>query len=191
MRRLLAVWNPSSTSSPPHSESFYRPLSTSLEQCLLYLNQQRSSLQQRSMNLIKVPRNQWNFGSYFVSTSSDFIIGEHYSNYQCTFSTVATGIAVFLSALELTSVGTALPTIVEDIGGADFIWIGSAYALASSAFMPASGGLSNIFGRRAVMLSSIAFFAIGSALAGVARNMNMLIAARGSQRSLPSFEVTF
>jgi MFS family permease len=86
---------------------------------------------------------------------------------------------VFLSALELTSVGTALPTIVKDIGGADFIWIGSAYAVASSAFMPASGGLSNIFGRQPIMLISIAFFAIGSALGGAAQNMNMLIAARG------------
>ena len=118
-------------------------------------------------NPIKVPRNPWSSGSYFVSTPPDFNIDKHYSNHQNTFL-VATGIAVFLSALELTSVGTALPTIVEDIGGADFIWIGSAYALASSAFMPASGGLSNIFGRRAVMLSSIAFFAIGSALAGAA-----------------------
>lgn len=88
--------------------------------------------------------------------------------------------AVFLSALELTSVGTALPTIVEDLDGANFIWVGSAYALASSAFMPASGGLSNIFGRRTVMLVAIAFFAAGSAVGGAAQSMNMLIAARGS-----------
>lgn len=87
--------------------------------------------------------------------------------------------ALFLSALEFSSVGTALPTIVEDLQGADFIWVGSAYALSSSAFMPASGGLSNIFGRRAVMLVSIALFAAGSAVAGAAQSMNMLIAARG------------
>lgn len=87
--------------------------------------------------------------------------------------------ALFLSALELTSVGTALPTIVEDLEGKGFIWVGSAYALSSSALMPASGGLSNIFGRRFVMLVAIAFFAAGSAVAGAAQSMNMLIAARG------------
>lgn len=89
--------------------------------------------------------------------------------------------SLFLSALELTSVGTALPTIVTDIGGADFIWIGSAYALSQAAFMPACGSLSNIFGRRPLMLFSILFFCIGSALGGAAQNMNMLIAARGTQ----------
>ena len=94
-------------------------------------------------------------------------------------SLVGTSTALFLSALELTSVGTALPTIVEDLRGADFLWIGSAYALASAAFMPASGGLSNIFGRRAVMLSAITIFSIGSALGKATWSMNMLIGARG------------
>ena len=51
--------------------------------------------------------------------------------------------------------------------------------------MPASGGLSNIFGRQPLMLASIGFFTVGSAIAGAAQNMNMLIAARGAS-SLPS-----
>lgn len=87
--------------------------------------------------------------------------------------------AVFLSALELSIVGTALPTIVHDLQGDNFVWVGSAYALTSAAFMPTAGGLSNIFGRRALMLNSIAFFTTGAAIAGSARSMNMLIAARG------------
>jgi len=87
--------------------------------------------------------------------------------------------AVFLSALELSIVGTALPTIVHDLQGDHFVWVGSAYALTSAAFMPTAGGLSNIFGRRALMLNSIAFFTAGAAIAGSARSMNMLIAARG------------
>lgn len=88
--------------------------------------------------------------------------------------------AVFLSALELSSVSTALPTIVNDLNGSDFIWVGSAYALSSAAFMPPTGGLSNVFGRRAVMMWSIGLFAAGSAIAGAAQSMNMLIAARGT-----------
>ena len=46
-----------------------------------------------------------------------------------------------------TSVSTALPTIVEALHGKDFAWVGSAYTLGSTAFMPMSGGLAEIFGR--------------------------------------------
>ena len=87
--------------------------------------------------------------------------------------------ATLLSALDLTAVSTALPTITADLNGAEnFVWVGSAYALSSTAILPLSGGLADIFGRRPVMLLAIAFFSIGSALAGAAQNMNMLIAAR-------------
>ncbi|KAF8314987.1 MFS general substrate transporter [Clavulina sp. PMI_390] len=89
--------------------------------------------------------------------------------------------SVFLAALEFSSVGTALPTIVKALNGTDFIWVGSAYALASAASMPPAGGLSNIFGRKPLMLGSIALFALGSALAGAAQSMNMLVAARAVQ----------
>ncbi|CCO37823.1 hypothetical protein BN14_12420 [Rhizoctonia solani AG-1 IB] len=60
---------------------------------------------------------------------------------------VAICASMFLSALELTSVSTALPTIVEDLHGHDFAWVGSAYTLGSTAFMPMSGGLADVFGR--------------------------------------------
>jgi MFS family permease len=92
---------------------------------------------------------------------------------------MAVVVTTFLSALDVTSVGTALPTIVADLdGGESFAWVGSAYALSSTAFVPLSGTLADIFGRRPIMLISIVFFALGSALAGSAQNMNWLIAAR-------------
>lgn len=88
-------------------------------------------------------------------------------------------VTTFLSALDVTSIGTALPTIVADLdGGDDFAWVGSAYALSSTAFLPLSGTLADIFGRRPIMLISIALFALGSALAGSAQSMNWIIAAR-------------
>ena len=96
-----------------------------------------------------------------------------------------------------TSVSTALPTIVHDLEGEDFVWVASSYALASVALLPASGGFAEVrttnrhryssdkvdllfqlFGRRATMLGSQALFALGSALCGCAQNMNWLIAAR-------------
>jgi len=94
-----------------------------------------------------------------------------------TFTAVI--VSIFLSALDLTAVGTALPTISEELkGGSDYVWVGSAYALSSTAILPLSGRLADIFGRKPIMLMSIAFFALGSALAGAAQNMNMMIAAR-------------
>ncbi|KAJ7171237.1 iron permease [Mycena filopes] len=87
---------------------------------------------------------------------------------------VAVMVTEFLAALDLTAVGTAA-------GRGDYIWVGSAYALSSTAFIPLSGNLADIFGRKPVELLSIAFFAVGSALAGAAQNMPMMIAARGVQ----------
>ena len=90
-------------------------------------------------------------------------------------------LTLFLSALELTAVSTALPTIVAELNGNDFVWVGAAYALASSAILPMTGGLAQLFGRKPAVLGSIAFFAVGSALCGAAHNMNMMIAGRTVQ----------
>ncbi|KAG9121240.1 hypothetical protein FRC07_002889 [Ceratobasidium sp. 392] len=90
-------------------------------------------------------------------------------------------VSTFLSALELTSVSTALPTIIESLDGHEFAWVGSAYTLGSTAFMPMSGGLAEIFGRRSIMLASLLIFAVGAAVCGAAQSMNMLIAGRTIQ----------
>lgn len=72
-----------------------------------------------------------------------------------------------------------LPTIAKDLKGGDkFIWIGTSYSLASTAFLPLAGSMADALGRRPIMLGAILLFSIGSALAGAAQNMNMLIAAR-------------
>lgn len=93
--------------------------------------------------------------------------------------------SIFLSALDLSAVSTALPTIADDLNAGDnFTWVGSAYALASTAILPLCGRLADIFGRKPVMLASIAIFALGSALAGSAQSMAMLIGARGEFRLL-------
>ncbi|RDB31043.1 Efflux pump FUS6 [Hypsizygus marmoreus] len=97
-------------------------------------------------------------------------------------SFVAVVVSTFLSALDLTAVSTALPTITDSLhDGDDFVWVGSAYVLSSTAFLPLCGHLADVFGRHLTMLISIVFFALGSALAGTAQSMNMLIAARTIQ----------
>ncbi|KAF9040487.1 MFS general substrate transporter [Hymenopellis radicata] len=94
---------------------------------------------------------------------------------------MAVGFALFLSPLELTSVSTALPSIVRDLNGNDFIWITSSYTLASTAILPMSGGVAEIFGRRPSMLIALSLFALGSALCGSAQSIPWLIAARTVQ----------
>ncbi len=94
-------------------------------------------------------------------------------------SFIAVVVANFLSALDMTAVSTAVPTMANDLNGGDsFVWVGSAYGLASTAILPFSGRLADVFGRRPIMLISIAIFLLGSALAGAAQTMNWLIAAR-------------
>ncbi|KAJ7838312.1 iron permease [Mycena leptocephala] len=90
-------------------------------------------------------------------------------------------ICILLSAIEFSSVGTALPVITEDLKGSDFIWVGAAYNLGATALLPFCGGLAEILGRRSVMLGAIALFAIGSALCGSASSINFLIIGRGVQ----------
>lgn len=89
-----------------------------------------------------------------------------------------------LAALDLTAVATILPTLTHDLNGQDkFTWVGSAYSLASAAILPLVGGLSDSFGRKPVLIASILIFALGSALAGAAKDMNMMIGARSKKIS--------
>ncbi|KAN0135470.1 MFS general substrate transporter [Lactarius tabidus] len=90
-------------------------------------------------------------------------------------------LSVLLTALEFTSIGAALPTIIHDLEGKQFIWVGSAYALGSTALVPLCGGLTQIIGRRPIMLSALFLFALGSTISGAASSMNMLIAGRTIQ----------
>ena len=88
---------------------------------------------------------------------------------------------LFLSALELCSVSTALPTIADALHASQFTWVGTAYGLAAAVFHPMSGGIAQTYGRRPALLLTIGLFALGSAICGAANSMNMLIAGRTIQ----------
>ncbi|KAJ7097289.1 iron permease [Mycena belliarum] len=94
---------------------------------------------------------------------------------------IANLVVDLLSALDLTAVSTALPTIVEHLHGTDFIWVGSAYTIASTAILPTIGGLASTLGRKPILLGFIVIFAVGSAICGAAQSLNMLIAGRAIQ----------
>ncbi|KAH5414444.1 hypothetical protein HBI47_152680 [Parastagonospora nodorum] len=91
-------------------------------------------------------------------------------------------VAVLLVALDITIVTTALPTITAEFNSASgYTWIGTAYLIAQSASTPIWGKVSDIFGRKPILLVTNAIFFVGSLLAGVSVNMDMLIAARAIQ----------
>ncbi|MDP2298684.1 MAG: MDR family MFS transporter [Pseudolabrys sp.] len=91
-------------------------------------------------------------------------------------------LAMFLGALDQTIVATAMPTIGRDLANlSDLSWVVTAYLLTSTATTPLYGKLSDIHGRRVVMLIAIAIFIVGSVMCALAPTMNMLIVARGVQ----------
>ena len=88
-------------------------------------------------------------------------------------------VVMFLSAMDQTIVGTALPTIVGDLGGAAHMaWVLTAYTLAITVAMPVYGKLGDLVGRKNLFLVAIALFLAGSALCGTADTMTQLIIYR-------------
>ena len=91
-------------------------------------------------------------------------------------------LALLLSALDQTIVSTALPTIVNDLGGLSHLsWVVTAYLLASTATTQVWGKLGDQYGRKYLFLGAIVIFLVGSALCGQSRNMGELIAFRAVQ----------
>ncbi|TBL27529.1 DHA2 family efflux MFS transporter permease subunit, partial [Verrucosispora sp. SN26_14.1] len=89
---------------------------------------------------------------------------------------------MLLAALDQTIVGTALPTIVGELGGiSHYSWVVTAYLLASTASTPLYGKMADLYGRRPVFLFSIGTFLLGSLLAGLSQDMTQLIVTRGVQ----------
>ncbi|MGW5470534.1 MDR family MFS transporter [Streptomyces chartreusis] len=96
------------------------------------------------------------------------------------FVTIMLG--MLLAALDQTIVGTALPTIVSDLGGAEHMsWVVTAYLLAETVATVLVGKFGDQFGRKLVFQISAIVFITGSFLCGLASNMTMLILWRAMQ----------
>lgn len=96
--------------------------------------------------------------------------------------TIAIMLSLFLASMESTVVATAMPTVVEQLGGlALYSWVFSAYMLASTTTIPLFGKLSDLYGRRPVYTVAMALFLAGSLLCAQAQSMPALVAARALQ----------
>jgi EmrB/QacA subfamily drug resistance transporter len=91
-------------------------------------------------------------------------------------------LAMFLSALEQTIVAPALAAIGKSLGGIDELsWVVTAYLLSVTATTPLFGKLSDIYGRRLILLWAIGIFIAGSIACALAPTIWFLILARGLQ----------
>lgn len=90
--------------------------------------------------------------------------------------------SLFLVALDQTIVATALGKIVEDFNAfSSLSWIVTAYLLTTTVTVPIAGKLSDLFGRKIMLLIGVAIFGLGSLFSGLAGTMDHLIWARALQ----------
>ncbi len=90
-------------------------------------------------------------------------------------------LGMLLAALDQTIVGTAMPRIVTELGGANITWVITSYLLASTCTVPIIGKLSDIYGRKVFFIGGMVVFLLGSALSGLSQNMGELVLFRGIQ----------
>jgi len=91
-------------------------------------------------------------------------------------------LGLFMAAMEMTVVSTAMPTVVAELGGAlHYAWVFTAYMLSSTVTVPIYGKLADLYGRKPVLLAAVGLFLVGSMASGQARTMGQLIAFRGLQ----------
>src|SRR5947209_4428485 len=95
------------------------------------------------------------------------------------FVLVAVIASNFMIAIEATIVSTAMPQIAAQLGGLQlYSWVFAAFLLTQTATTVVFGKLSDLKGRKVVMLAGIAIFLAGSLLCGFATSMPALIAFR-------------
>ncbi|ADV65878.1 MDR family MFS transporter [Deinococcus maricopensis] len=91
-------------------------------------------------------------------------------------------VVLFLSSLSGTVVGTALPRIIAELGGLNlYTWAFTAFTLAQTVSIPIYGKLSDMYGRKPILLIGIVLFSLGSVLCGFSQSMGELIAFRALQ----------
>lgn len=90
--------------------------------------------------------------------------------------------AVFLGALDQTIVATAMPVIITDLGGfSHYTFVTTAYLITSTAFIPITGRLIDLFGRKWFYIVGIGIFVLGSLLSGLSHTLTELIFFRAFQ----------
>jgi EmrB/QacA subfamily drug resistance transporter len=97
-------------------------------------------------------------------------------------TTLALALCLFMAALEMTVVSTAMPTVVSELGGIQrYAWVFTAYMLSSTITVPIYGKLADLYGRKPVLLFGTGLFLAGSVASGLSTSMTQLIVWRTVQ----------
>src|SRR5216684_720386 len=97
-------------------------------------------------------------------------------------TTVTLALSLFLAALEMTVVSTAMPTVVGELGGIEhYAWVFTAYLLAATITVPVYGKLADLYGRKPVFLFGVGLFLLGSTFSGLSNSIGALIGFRALQ----------
>src|SRR5690242_19640582 len=89
---------------------------------------------------------------------------------------------LLLAMLDQTIVGTALPSIVRHLDGANlYVWVVTAYLVTATVSLPVYARLSDRYGRRALLLIGMSLFLLGSALSAASQSMGELVGFRALQ----------
>lgn len=106
----------------------------------------------------------------------------HLSQRQKIIIMIAVMSGLFLAALDQTIISTALPKILSDFNALkELTWVVTAYLLTSTVSVAIAGKMSDLYGRRRLLLIGIVIFALASLLCGVAQDITQLIAYRALQ----------
>ncbi|WP_119316224.1 MDR family MFS transporter, partial [Calidithermus terrae] len=99
------------------------------------------------------------------------------------FTLLGTLLGLLLAALDQTIVATAGPAIQRDLSiePSLYVWITTAYLVTSTVFVPIYGKLSDLYGRKPVLITAISIFLLGSLLCGLAQSAVQLILFRALQ----------
>ena len=91
-------------------------------------------------------------------------------------------LSMFMAAMEMTIVSTAMPTVVGELGGIHlYAWVFTSYLVASTVMVPIFGKLADLFGRKPVMLFGLSVFLVSSVACGFATDMTELVVFRALQ----------
>ena len=97
------------------------------------------------------------------------------SNRDRTLTVIGVLLAMFLGAIDQTIVATALPNIVEDLGGLSrYAWVFTSFLVASTVLVPIYGKLADMYSRKTIQLWAVSVFLAGSFLCGLAGEFGSL-----------------
>jgi EmrB/QacA subfamily drug resistance transporter len=101
---------------------------------------------------------------------------------QVVAALVGTMLSMFLGSMFMTVASTAMPRIVTDLGGfSQYTWVFTSYIITETIAVPITGKLSDMFGRKWLLVVGMVIFTLGSFLCGISQSITELVIFRAFQ----------